>query len=82
MRSVHLFVVCVAALVLALPMPIPFTNTFPGWTILLFAFGLLERDGLFVLAGYVMMLATGVFFALLGSAVSEALLRIWHWVFP
>jgi hypothetical protein len=38
-----------AALSLLLPLPIPFTNSFPAWAILLMAGGiLLERDGLFI----------------------------------
>ncbi len=78
-RAVHLLAVVVAALLLALPMPIPFTNTFPAWAILLFACGLLERDGLFVLGGYVMLVATTVFFVLLGDKATDALAHVWHW---
>jgi hypothetical protein len=79
-RALHLLLLTVAALLLALPMPIPLTNTFPGWTILLLACGLLERDGFFIIAGYAMFLATLVFFALLGSGISETLQHTWHWL--
>ena len=51
-----------------LPLPIPLTNTFPGWVIILIAAGLLERDGAFVAAGYGMFAAGVVFFTLLGGA--------------
>lgn len=81
-RALHLFGICAAALLLALPLPIPFTNTVPGWAILLFACGLMERDGGFVIAGYAVLTATVVFFALLGSAVTESLLHMWHWIVP
>ncbi len=80
LNGLHLGVVCAAALLLALPLPIPFTNTFPGWTILLLACGLLQRDGVFVGAGYVMMLATAVLFFLLGATIHETLLGAWHWL--
>ncbi len=78
--GVHLTVVLVAALLLALPLPIPFTNTLPGWTILLVAAGLMERDGLVVLAGYVAMVATAVLFFAVGEAIRESLSVVWHWV--
>ena len=80
LNGLHLCFVVVAGLLLALPMPIPFTNTFPAWTVLLLAAGLMERDGLFVIAGYAVLGATAVFFTLLGGAVTEALLRVWHWL--
>ena len=37
---------------------IPFSNTLPGFAILFLALGMLERDGAFIVAGYVMNLAT------------------------
>ncbi len=43
--------------ILALPLPIPFSNTLPAFSVLLLAAGMMERDGLLILAGYV----TGVF---------------------
>lgn len=39
-------------LFLALPLPIPFTNTLPAISILLLAAGMMEKDGLLVLLGY------------------------------
>jgi len=43
---------CCAAVILALPIPLPLSNFFPAAAILLLAVGLLEGDGLFVLAGH------------------------------
>ena len=78
LNGLHLCAIGVAALLLALPMPIPFTNTFPGWAILLLACGLMERDGIVIVAGYAMMVATGILFFLLGATIHEALSRVWH----
>jgi hypothetical protein len=78
LHALHLFVVVAAALLLALPLPIPFTNTLPGWTILLFAAGLMERDGLVVAAGYVAMLATLILFLAVGEAVQHSLQLVWQ----
>lgn len=80
-RAFHLLVMVVAALLLALPILVPLTNTFPGWTILLLAFGLVERDGICLLIGHVAFLLTVAYFVLIGSAVLEAVIHTWHWLF-
>lgn len=64
---VHALIMLIAALVLLLPLPIPFSNTFPGWTILLLAAGMLERDGLFILLGYLTFILGAAYFILLGE---------------
>jgi hypothetical protein len=43
---------CCAAVVLALPIPLPLSNFFPAAAILMLALGLLESDGVLVLAGH------------------------------
>ena len=47
-----------AGIALGLPIPLPFANAVPALAILLFATGLVERDGAFVLAGHAVWLAT------------------------
>jgi hypothetical protein len=44
---------------------VPFSNTLPGIAILLLALGLLERDGLLLIAGHLMNVATTIYFATL-----------------
>jgi hypothetical protein len=41
-----------AGFVLGLPIPLPFANAIPAVAVILFAAGMLERDGAFVLAGH------------------------------
>ena len=55
-------------------LPIPLGNILPAFAICLFALGILERDGLWVLAGLIaaaasVVLGWGVFFAFLESAL-------------
>jgi hypothetical protein len=69
--SLHAAVMFISGVVLLLPMVIPFTNAFPAWVILLIACGLLERDGLFVLAGYVVFAVGAVYFTFLGKGAQE-----------
>ena len=59
---------------------IPFSNTFPAVALLFFAIGLLQRDGVCVLLGYVGNVLTIVYFALLigggGLALREMVERV------
>jgi hypothetical protein len=50
------------AVLMALPLPIPLTNLLPAYTILVFAIGLLESDGLLLLIGYGLTGVTTTFF--------------------
>ncbi len=49
---------------LLLPLPIPLSNTFPACSILLLAAGMMERDGLLILAGYAMGVFAWVYLAI------------------
>jgi len=69
-----------AALALLLPLPIPFTNSFPAWTILLLAGGLLERDGIAILLGYVVAAAGVLYFMFLGGAAAELVEALVAWL--
>lgn len=49
---------------------IPFSNTLPAYAILFLSFGILQRDGLFIILGYLMMILTIIYFgALLAGAI-------------
>lgn len=75
LNVVHGSALVFAALVLMAPLPfIPLSNTLPGGAILLLALGLAERDGLLVLAGYLVLLFATVYVGgLLSGAVWAAL---------
>jgi hypothetical protein len=58
------------------PLPLPLSNTLPAYGALFLAAGTLERDGYAILAGYVMVLLTLVYFgvvAVLGGVGTQAL---------
>jgi hypothetical protein len=81
LRRLHALAILVSGLVLLLPLPIPFTNTFPAWVIILMACGLLESDGLFILGGYVVFIAGVAYFFLLGESVHKLMDAVRHWLF-
>jgi hypothetical protein len=71
LRNLHAIVMLVSAAVLLLPLPIPLTNLAPAWVILLIAAGLLERDGVFLVAGYGVFAAGLALLFFLGGATHE-----------
>lgn len=48
---------------------VPFSNTLPAWAILLLAAGLLQRDGVLILLGYLLLVLTVVYFGALAFGV-------------
>ncbi len=67
-RMIQLIGVSLAAggLFLALPLPVPFSNTLPAFSIVLLAAGMMERDGLLVVIGHGLgALAWGVLIGLI-----------------
>jgi hypothetical protein len=66
-----------SGLLLMVPLPLPFANALPAYGALCLAAGSLERDGALVLAGYVMVFLTIVYFsvvAVLGGVGVQTLL--------
>lgn len=77
--QLHAFIIFVAAVLLLLPLP-PGTNFPPALCIVIMAAGLLERDGLFVLGGYVVFALNMVFFALFGFYGTKLFEVLWGWL--
>jgi hypothetical protein len=78
-EQLHAIPIVINALLLLLPLPVPFSNVIPAWAVLLLAAGLLERDGAFILAGYVSTVLAVAFFAVIGLLGVEAVDVIWRW---
>jgi len=72
----HAFMVCIAAITLLIPAPIPFSNTLPALGILLGAAGVMERDGLAILSGY-FFTAVGIAYFVLVALLGA---RAWDYV--
>lgn len=78
--QIHALPIFFAAVMLLLPLPIPFSNILPAFSVLLFAAGLLERDGIFIFAGYVIFLCAVAFFSGIGLAGAEGLDAFKRWL--
>ena len=68
----------IGAVLLMMPFGfVPFSNTLPGLALLLLAIGFLQRDGLFILLGHLVNLATIMYFTFLiagGTVIIQKLL--------
>lgn len=79
MSTVNNGALIMGALLLMVPLGlIPFSNTLPALALLFLAIGLLQRDGLFVLFGYLLNLATILKFAVLILGGSEVIREWFH----
>ena len=86
MSRVNGLVVVLSALFLMAPLAfIPFSNTLPALAILLLSIGILQHDGVFILLGYLFLVVTLFYFALIAlmgaqaikAAISMALEWLW-----
>ena len=70
MNRINGLILTLSGILLLFPMgPIPFSNTLPALAIILLVLGMLQRDGVFIIAGYVTFLITDIYFAGLALVV-------------
>lgn len=72
-RLATFLVVIFSALLLALPLPIPFSNTVPVISIVLCALGYIEKDGLMIVLAYLWMIVVVSFFTAIGLSLNHFL---------
>ena len=76
----HGLLVAFLAILLALPLPIPFSNLLAAVPILLISLALLEEDGAFLIAGYIAAIPCTAFFAALFLWGPKAVMGCWNWL--
>jgi hypothetical protein len=74
------FAIVLLALGLALPLPIPGSNLIFLIPVLIFAIGVLERDGLWIAVGYACTLVDLGLLIAFGATVLAVVERAWHWL--
>lgn len=73
--------IAIAGGMLMLPLPLPFSNSLPAWTVILLSIGALGGDGLFFVAGGAAFLLAVAFFTLVAWGGVEAvgiIPRVFH----
>jgi hypothetical protein len=68
------------ALGLALPLPIPGSNLIFLIPIFIYAIGVLERDGVWIVVGHVAFLVDVALLFVFGNVVLHVLSKIWAWI--
>lgn len=71
-RRIAGVIITVCGLLMILPLPLPFSNSLPAWTVLFLSIGALERDGLFFIIGAISFGVTIAFFTFLAVGGVEA----------
>ncbi len=56
--------ICLSGLLLILPLPLPFSNSLPAWTVIFLSIGTIAHDGLFFVAGCIAFTLCTAFFTL------------------
>lgn len=75
-RVINGILVSIFAVLLALPLPIPFSNSIPAYFLILNAVSWLEGDGKLLIVSYIVAILGFVFFFSLGFGAVE----IWDWI--
>jgi hypothetical protein len=74
------FCIVLLALGLALPLPIPGSNLIFLIPLFIYAVGVLERDGLWIVLGYVGTVVEIALLVVFGATVTAMFAQIWHWL--
>lgn len=80
LHRLHGVLVALLSVLLALPLPIPFSNLLAAIPILLLSLALLEDDGIFLMAGYLAAIPCAVFFGALYLLGPKAVATLWNWL--
>lgn len=76
------FMILIGGVMLSLPFPpiFPLTNTIPGLAIIFMALGIMERDGVCTLVGYVFALLGLCYVALIFLLGAAGVQQLWGWL--
>lgn len=77
-KTINTLVIVANALFLALPLPIPFSNAIPAWTIFFLTLADLEEDGVFVALSYIQSVACLGLFFYLGKGIDIEIQKLFQ----
>jgi hypothetical protein len=77
-RFINMLIIVINAILLALPIPVPFANAVPAWGILFQALANIEDDGVLVLVSYVQCVLCFFYFFVLAKGVETGLEFLWQ----
>lgn len=80
-KTINALIIAWLAFLLALPIPpvpVPFTNMIPGYSIVLMAVAMMEEDGVMIWIGYAASVFTTAYFAFFFTLISATLVKVIH----
>ena len=78
-RTFNMILLVFNAILLAIPLLIPFTNGLPALVVFLQILGILEEDGIFILLSYFQAIVCIGYFYLIAIGAEVALVSLWRW---
>ena len=78
-KMLNALIIAWLAFLLALPLPpvpVPFTNMFPGYSIVLMAVAMMEEDGVMIWVGYAAAAFTSFYFVFFFGFISATLIKL------
>ena len=72
-------IICIM-LALMMALPVPFGDALPGLTLAVIGLGIIQRDGIFIIAGLIGTVACGVYLALVWTTVVAIVNGVAHWL--
>lgn len=79
-KTINTATIVLNSFLLALPIPLPFSNTLPAWVIFFQAVAYLHKDGVLIIVSYVQAIICLLFFTLIGYGASTGVLFIDQWI--
>jgi hypothetical protein len=76
-QKLHVLIMMISGILLTAPIPIPLTNTFPAYAVLLLSIGILERDGMLVAVGHAFFVMSLFYFGVIGWIGTEGVIALW-----
>jgi len=77
--DVAIGIICIL-LALMMALPVPFGDALPGLTLAIFGLAIIQRDGVFIIAGLLGTAVCGVYLALVWTTVVAIIHGIAHWI--
>jgi hypothetical protein len=80
-KSMNALIIAWMAFLLALPIPpvpVPFTNLFPGYSVVLMAVAMMEEDGVMIWLGYAASAWTTAYFVFFFGFISATMVKLIH----
>ena len=80
-KSINALIIAWMAFLLALPIPpvpVPFTNLFPGYSVVLMAVAMMEEDGVMIWLGYAASAWTTAYFVFFFGFISATMVKLIH----